>query len=294
MNPSTKATVAAMTTVVLWASSFPFIRIALRTFEPIPLASLRFTIAAVLMAAWWACMRPAVPRASDAGRLLLCAAIGIAFYNMLLNTGQRTVSAAAASFIVNTVPVITALIAVTLLNERLTAWAWLGSAISFAGVALIANAQPGGLRWGEGAVLVLLAALCQAVYFVLQRPLLGRYGAGTCAAAVVMLGAMCLAPWLPAGLDQARLAPTSAWVAVIVLGVFPAAIGYATWSIAQAHFGPSQAANFLYLVPPLATALALLLAGEWPSGTTLLGGALAILGVAVVNTRGRRAQPAQP
>lgn len=290
MNIAKKPVAAALATVVLWASSFPFIRLALHTFEPIPLAALRFAIAALLMAAWLAYKRPQWPNVADMGRLLLCAGIGIALYNVLLNTGQRTVTAAAASFIVNTVPVITVILAVSLLGERFTPWAWFGSVLSFAGVAVIASAQPGGLRLGEGAALVLLAALCQATYFVLQRPLLSRYGAGTCAATVVIFGAICLLPWLPTGLRQANAGSTSALVSVIFLGVFPAAIGYATWTIAQAHFGPSQAANFLYLVPPTATLIALLLTGEWPTGTTLGGGALAVLGVAIVNTRGRPAR----
>lgn len=288
MKTQVKAFGAALITVALWASAFPLIRIALRSMDPIPLAAVRFCIAALLMVAWWCWRRPRWPDWAAAGQLLACGAVGIALYNMLLNTGQRTVPAAAASFIVNTVPVITALLAAAFLRERLTPWAWAGSAISFFGVGIIASGQPGGLRFGDGTLLIFLAALCQASFFVLQRSMIAKYGAATCAAAVVTCGAVCLAPWLPAGVQQAHAAPVSAWIAIVVLGVFPAAIGYATWSVAQAHFGASRAANFLYLVPPVAMALAFLLAGETPSGTTLLGGAVAVAGVAVVNTRGRR------
>nr|WP_231752938.1 EamA family transporter [Burkholderia sp. TSV86] len=47
-------------------------------------------------------------------------------------------------------------------------------------------------------------------------------------------------------------------------------------------------ANLLYLVPPVATGLAVALTGETPGWLTLAGGALAIAGVALVNTLGRR------
>lgn len=278
---------AAAITILLWASAFPMIRIALQGFEPVPLAALRFAIAGVLWAAWLAWTRPARPNGRDLARLLICGAIGIALYNVLLNAGQVTVSAGAASFIVNAVPAITAILAVVFLRERFTAWAWAGTALSFAGVALIASAQPGGLSFGAGAMLVFGAAICQAAFFVLQRPLIARHGARTCAALVIGLGALCLAPWLPRAIAQAQVAPPSAILAVIYLGIFPAALGYATWGLAQAAFGASRAANALYLVPPTTIALAFALTGEAPGLLTLAGGTLAIAGVILVNTRGR-------
>jgi len=203
----------------------------------------------------------------------------------LLNAGQRSVPAAAASFIINTAPVITALLAVVCLKERFRPLAWLGTGVSFAGVAVITSAD--GIAFGEGATLVLGAAICQAAFFVLQRPLLVRYGPGTCAAAVIVSGALLLAPWLPSALVQASRAPVAGVFSAVYLGLFPAAIGYATWSVAQAHFGASRAANFLYLVPPTAMALALGIAAEQPAPATLFGGALAIAGVVFVNLKNR-------
>ncbi len=86
---------------------------------------------------------------------------------------------------------------------------------------------------------------------------------------------------------QAQTAPPIAVAAAIYLGIAPAAIGYATWGAAQAFFGASRAANFLYLVPPVAVALAILLTAETPGLTTLVGGTAAIVGVLIVNVRGR-------
>ena len=283
MHSSTQASGAALVTVALWASAFPFIRVGLRGFAPIPLAALRFAVAAALVVLWLLVARPRLPSLRDLLRLAACAAIGIAAYNILLNSGQRSVSAAAASFIVNTVPVLTAVLAIALLGERFGLRSWLGTAVSFGGIALIASGQPGGLSLGAGAVLVFAAALCQAVFFILQRPLVTRYGGEVCGACVIVLGGLCLAPWLPEALAEAQRAPVEAVAAVVYLGLFPAAIGYASWGVAQAHFGASRAANFLYLVPPFATILALLITAEIPSTTTLAGGVLAVAGVIVVN-----------
>ena len=278
---------AALVTVLLWASAFPMIRVALRDFSPIPLAAMRFSIAAALLFAWAATSGFRLPTRNHLGRFALCGGIGIAFYNVLLNSGQQTVSAGAASFIVNAVPVITAVLAVMFLGERFRVWAWIGTAVSLAGIALIAAGQPGGLSFGAGAMLILGAAACQAIFFVLQRPLIAAYGAKLCAAIVVGVGAACLAPWLPTAIAQAQKATWPGLAAVAYLGVFPAAVGYATWGIAQANFGASRAANFLYLVPPTATGLAILIACEFPTLSTIIGGVLAVAGVVLVNTKGR-------
>ena len=283
---------AALATVLLWASAFPAIRLALGSFEPIPLAALRFGVAAILWGLWLVTHRHGLPGRRDLLRLLACAAIGIAAYNALLNTGQTSVSAGAASFIVNTVPVITAILAVLFLKERYTIWAWVGTGISFAGVAVIAAGQPGGLSFGAGAMLVFAAAGAQAIFFVLQRPLIAALGAKVCAGFVILLGAACLAPWLPAAAAQAREASWPALAAVLYLGVFPGAIGYATWGVAQNAFGAGRAANFLYLVPPTAVALSFGIVGEAPAPATLIGGALAIAGVVLMNAKGK--PPARP
>ena len=294
IGSSSKAIVAALATVALWASAFPFIRIGLRSFDAIPLAALRFFVAAIVVTGWLLWHRPRLPSLADMLRLMACAAIGIAAYNILLNSGQRTVSAGAASFIVNTVPVITALIAVAFQGERFSLGAWIGTAISFSGITVIAGGLSGGLKFGEGALVVLAAAVCQAVYFTLQRSLVATYGAKVCAAFVILLGSLCLIPWLPEAIAQARQATTSGVLSVIYLGIFPAAIGYATWGVAQAHFGASRAANFLYLVPPFATGLALLIASEIPSVSTLTGGSIAIAGVLIVNkTSSSQSNPKQ-
>ncbi|KVQ56206.1 DMT family transporter [Burkholderia territorii] len=275
-------------TIVSWASAFPFIRIGLHGLAPLQLAAARFATAAVLVLAWLAWRRPKMPAKGDALRFLVCGLLGIALYNALLNTGEQTVSAGAASFIVNTLPIFTALLAAIFLRERFNRWGWLGSLVSLAGIAVIAHGQPGGLVLGSGSTLILGAALCSASYFVLQRRLIPVYGALPCAAYTLLAGALLLTPWLPGALASlGGGASRDTALAVLVLGVFPAALGYATWTFALGYFGAARAANFLYLTPAVATALSMALTGERPGIETVCGGLLAIAGVIFVALRGR-------
>ncbi|WP_163566441.1 EamA family transporter, partial [Klebsiella pneumoniae] len=84
-------------------------------------------------------------------------------YTLLLNAGEQTVPSGAASFIINVSPVMTAAMATLLLGERFSPRAWLGTAISFAGVGLIALGEGEGLDFGMGALMILGAAVCTAV-----------------------------------------------------------------------------------------------------------------------------------
>jgi drug/metabolite transporter (DMT)-like permease len=282
------AALAVAVTVLSWASAFPMIRVGMRDLGPLELAAARFVVASVLALAWLAICRPPLPTRGDAMRFLICGVIGISIYNGLLNQGERTVSAGAAAFIVNIAPILTAILATVFLGERFSTWGWGGALISFAGVGLIALGQPGGLAFGGGASLVAGAALCTASYFVLQRPLVRRYGALACTAYTLLAGALFLLPFLPGALPR-LVAPGAASLTatVVALGVFPAAIGYAAWTYALGRFGAARAANFLYLVPPVAALIGFVALGESLSALTLVGGAIAILGVVIVNSLGR-------
>nr|WP_244129343.1 DMT family transporter [Burkholderia gladioli] len=253
------------------------------------LAAARFATAAVLVLGWLAWRRPRRPTARDAMAFALSGLLGIAGYNALLNTAELSVAPGAAAFIMSTSPIVTAILSTLFLREKLNRQGWAGSLFSFAGIGLIASGQPGGLALGSGTTLILLAAAGSAVYFVLQRRLIPVYGPLACTAYTLLAGAMLLLPWLPGALRSlaAPGALHAALPAVLVLDVFPAALGYASWTFALSHFGPARATHFLYLVPAAAMGLSIFMTGEQPRLATLGGGSMAIAGVAAVALRGR-------
>jgi drug/metabolite transporter (DMT)-like permease len=278
---------AVALTVSLWACAFPAIRAGLQAFSPGELAALRFLIASAVLGLYVAVVRPPPPALRDLPRIGLAGALGIASYNLLLNTGEQTVDAGTASFIVNTAPVLTAMLGMMFLGERLRVWGWAGIALSLAGVWFIASAGQN-LHFGTGAPLILGAALCQAAQFVLQKPLLSRYGAVAVATWVIWSGTLLLLPFLPSALSAAGHAAPTALAAVVFLGIGPAAIAYVAWAYALSQLPAGRAASFLYIVPPIATVIAFFWLGEAPQPSALLGGLLALGGVVVVNTLGRR------
>ena len=89
-------------------------------------------------------------------------------------------------------------------------------------------------------------------------------------------------PALSSALSQASVASTEGLMAAIYLGIVPGLVAYASWAVALSRLPASRASNFLYCVPPVATLIGFLWLGEVLG---ILGGALALGGVAVVNLR---------
>lgn len=276
---------AVLVTILAWASAFPAIRAGLQAFGPIELGALRFAIAAIPAALFLVVTRPAWPSASDFVRLAAGGILFVAFYTALLNMGEMTVSAGAASFIINTNPIMTAGLAMLVLGERFTARAWAGTAVSFVGIGLIAFGEGEGMRLDIGALLILGAALCNSVTTVVQKPLFTRHKPLTVSAWNMVIGALALSPWLPNAASEFAVASASGIQAVIYLGLVPSLVAYGTWAVALSRLPASRASNFMYCVPPVATLLGFVWLGEVPTLLGAVGGTMALVGVVVVNLR---------
>jgi drug/metabolite transporter (DMT)-like permease len=278
---------AAVSALLFWASAFVGTRVLLHpinpgehSFSPGELALYRYGVASLTLALITCWMRIPLPAWRDLPRLAATGIIGIGIYGLALNYGQMDVSAGAASFIVNTSPLFSVLFASLLLKERLNLPGWIGLCLGLSGVGLIALAE-GRSELSTGAGLVFLAALCWALYQILQKPLLPHYGPLGVVCYAIWGGTLFFMPFLPSLLHTMQGAPTTHHAIALYLGVLPGAVSFLAWSYILAQLTVSKATPLLYLVPVLSLLIAWLAIGEKPALLSVLGGIVAIAGVAL-------------
>jgi terminal-alkyne amino-acid exporter len=270
------------TTVVVWASAFAAIRRGLEGYTAQELSVFRLLVASAILAVVAPFRALGLPRREDVPRVLLVGLFGMALYQLLLNSGERTVDAGTASILIATAPIFVSLMARFIGAPPLGVRRWVGILVAFSGSTLIALGAGGGISLRPGAVVVLAAALAQAAYFVIQKPLLDRYSAFAVTSWAMWAGTIMLLPFaghLPSAVTGAGTAATAS---VVWLGVGASALGFVTWAYAAARVEVTVASATLYLIPPVAMLIGWAWLGESPSLLAISGGALVLAGVALV------------
>jgi drug/metabolite transporter (DMT)-like permease len=131
--------------------------------------------------------------------------------------------------------------------------------------------------------LLLLGAVASwGGYIVASKPLIVRHGAVTVVAGTVLTGCLLSVPFafldLPSWSTISRV-PTSAWLALVFLGVFITPFAWAYQNLALRRFDASQVATFSNASPVLTVLWGMWLFGEVLTPTLLVGGAMTLGGI---------------
>lgn len=224
-RPKAIAHIAGLATVAAWGSAFVAIRAAGETLSPGAVALGRLAVGTAILGAVVLVRREPLPDRRD---LLAIAAYGVLWlgvYSLALNAAERRVDSGTAALIINTGPILIALLAGHFLREGFPPGLFAGCVVALGGCVLIGlGSDRSGARAGSGIVLCLVAALAYAVAVVVQKPVLARVSSlqmawlGCVAATVVCL------PFAP---KLAIEGATPPWLAapggaLCLAGVYPA------------------------------------------------------------------------
>jgi len=269
--------------VALWSSAFATARIIVAHAPPLMALSVRFAIAGLiavivarLMGQTWRLTRGQARSVIVFGLCQNAAYLGLNFIAM------QTIEASLAVIIAASMPLIVAALGWAFKGERIAPLGLIGLAAGFIGVALIMETRLSGGADPVGIALCILGALALAV------ATLTIGGASSGGNLLMIVGLQMLVGSLALGLiaaaiENAHFSPTPAfWGAFAwqILGPGLAATLIWFWLVGQ--IGAVRGAAFHFLNPAFGVIFAVLLLGEKIQAWDMVGIAITMLGIALV------------
>ena len=256
------------------------------------LAWLRFAIAAVAMAPWL--RRPANEQPLDAPTrrlLFLESFFGNFLFSICMLAGVYRSSALAAGVIMAAIPAVVAVLSWVLLGERPGGRVMLGIACAIAGIALVAFARDaeGELASGSllGALLLLGAVFCEALYVVLGKKLSARVGPKRISALINLWGLALVTPlalWQLPGFAW-NFIPRQSYVLLVAYAISASVLTVWLWMTGLKHVPASSAGVFTVFLPISAAAVGVAFLGEQFTPAQAAAFALALVGVVLASWR---------
>ncbi|MEX5213053.1 MAG: DMT family transporter [Nitrospiraceae bacterium] len=290
-SPSVAIAYGSLTlAAVLWGGSIVGQKYALASFSAVEVSVLRGIGAlAILIPLWWLQEGRSIRLVSRDRWLLGLLGLAVLGNHLLTLFGLRYIGAAAAGVIIGSSPAITALLSSLLIKDVPFRKVMAGSALSFAGVALVSGgggeSAAGDNPW-LGGTLVLLGLVSWALYTIGSGSVMDRLSPLTINWTTLLISIVLQIPllWSDQKVMQEGWAVVSSggWMALGYLIVFATALGQQAWLYGVQGVGPSRAGVFVNLIPVSALLLSALILGEAVGPREALGIVLILAGVWLV------------
>ena len=283
--------------VLLWALNVTVTKYMLEHgWLPLAYATIRYfaAIAIFWIYTWW---RERSFHIAPADWIYVGIAAAMIFLNQICFVySLEFAHASTVSLLFGTCPMFVGLISIAFLHAHLGRSFWIGTALTFAGVALIAAGAGGGLVSGwKGDLLAIALAITWAAYTVAIAPLMRRYSPYRISALVLALG------WAPLALVSiAQVARQNfsfsgtVWLGFAYAVIGPLFLTNILWFTAVDRVGAGRASIFNNMQPFFGVFFALLILSESLHVLEIGGGVLIFAGIAYERVRrGARAPTAE-
>ena len=280
---------------VIWGWSFLLMKVALGGMTPATVTFARIALGTVVMLAVVKARGAALPRDRRTWRHF--AVMGLAYSAIpftLLAWGEQHITSALTAVVNASTGLFTAVAAAIGLGERLRPPQVAGLVLGFGGVAVASGTGTTDIVSSSGAGIgaALLASACYGFSFVYAQRHLTTVPPLVAASGQLVTGAVLSAPLALATSVADGFSPTLRQLAAVaVLGAVGTGIAYVINYQSIADVGPTRASLVTYLVPIVAVTVGVLFLDERFHLRLLVGGALTIAGIALIQERFRPFRP---
>ena len=286
---------------VLWGTTYLAIRIGLETIPPALLGGLRYTAAAILLAAILARRGERMPSSSQWPGLALVGLLTICIGNGGVIWAEQWVPSGIAAVTVATVPFwMIGIEALTPGGDRVSRWLLLGLLIGFGGILLLVwpDVTAGGAAGHQfliGVAALQTACVGWAAGSALSRRHAREENVLSAAAMQMAFGGIFMliagtlrGEWSHLGFTQRTLA------AEIYLTLVGSIVGYSAYTYALKYLPTATVSLYAYVNPIIAMVLGAVLLGEPFGARVVIASLMVLTGSALVQWKGRAKAAAHP
>jgi LPXTG-motif cell wall-anchored protein len=282
--------------VVLWALNLTVTRYILtHGFEPLAYATIRYGLATLVFLGITLVAERSLRVARRDWGLVALAAVSLWLNQLSFVYALDVTTASTIGLVLGATPIFAALLGLALGTERPSSRFWLGAAVSFAGVALVAAGAGSHIDGGsEGVVLGVATAATWAAYSVAIVPLMQRYSPYRISALVLSVGWVLIAvTGAGATTDQELSLGWTVWILLVFATLGPLVTTNVLWFRSLERIGPARATLAANLQPFVAAVFALVLLSESMTLLQVAGGVLIGAGIVLARRRRRAPVPAE-
>jgi drug/metabolite transporter (DMT)-like permease len=276
------ATLLLIAVTAVWGSTFFLIRDLVAHVPSADFLTVRFAIAAGVMAVVFHRQTRALGRRE----VLVGVGLGVLYggAQLLQTVGLEHTDASVSGFVTGTYVVLTPVLGALLLRDRVPGTTWVAVLLATAGLAVLSLR---GFSVGFGEALTLGAAALYALHILG----LGRYSTSASATGLatvqaVVIAVVALVGALPGGITLPQTG--GQWTSLLYMALVAGAVALWAQTWAQSHLPATRAAIVMTMEPVFAAFFAVLLGGESLTARMLLGGGLVLAAMYVVELLGRR------
>jgi drug/metabolite transporter (DMT)-like permease len=274
INTYLMATMAA----IFWGANFNLAKPVVAEMGPYIAGASRYILAAAIMVLIALIRKENIPLRHLKAYLTL-GVVGVFGFNLFFFLGMETTSAINGALIMALNPLLTAILAYLILEDKPSKQQMIAFPIGVAGVAIVVLGAGAHLTLSIGDLYICIANVSWALYNVLVRQVMPKNVSGIANTAGIMtVGAIALS--IAAILQGDRfVVPTLATGASLaMMAVGGGVLAYLFWNASIAKLGPSKAAIFMNLVPVTSMVIATIERIP-PNNAQVLGAVLVISAV---------------
>ena len=273
----------AFIAIFFWATAFVLTKVVLKEVDVTTLGVLRYFFASIIVIFILIKQKISLPKLKDIPAFVFAGFSGYAGYIVFFNMATLLSSPSTLSVINALAPAITAIVAYFIFNEKIKIIGWISMGISFCGI-LILTLWNGTLTVNKGVIYMLIGCVLLSLYNISQRYLTKKYSSFDVSMYSMLIGGILLVVYSPSSVRNIFSISFNSLILIIYMSVFPSIISYFFWTKAfEIAKHTTEVTSFMFVTPVLATLMGIIILGDIPKLSTLIGGIIIILGMILFN-----------